>query len=78
MLGVMSGRLVRRAASIGLWVLDVGLLIFALDNFTHGKGALLLIGWVIVTPGAFWGMRRIDREGWNKWMDRLDRGDWWG
>jgi hypothetical protein len=74
----MSSRLLRRAASTALWVFDFGLLILAADNLVHGKGVLALIGWVIFTPIAFWGMRRIDRDGWDKEMDRLNRGEWWG
>jgi hypothetical protein len=58
--------------------LDAVLLVLALENLSHGKGALLLIGWVIFTPLAYWGMRRVDREWWDKEIDRLDRGDFWG
>ena len=61
-----------------LWAADFGLAILAADNLAHGRGILALIGWVIFTPIAYWGMRRIDREGWDKEQERLDRGDYWG
>jgi hypothetical protein len=74
----MNGRLLRPAARITLWVVWFGLAIAAADNFAHGNGVPWLIGWLIFTPVAWWGMRRVDREGWDKEMERLDRGSWWG
>jgi hypothetical protein len=65
----------RQTTSIALWVLDMVLLAWALKNVTDGKGVLLLIGWLIFTPLAFWCMRRVDRPGWDEWMSRRD---WWG
>jgi hypothetical protein len=34
----------------------------------------LVDGWLIIAL-SFWGMRRIDRGGWDAW---LNRDDWWG
>jgi hypothetical protein len=65
----------RRTISTALYILDMGLLIWALQNVIHGKGVLLLIGWLIFTPLAYWGMRRIDRAGWDKWLS--EDVDWW-
>jgi hypothetical protein len=75
---LMNGRLLRPTARIALWIVWFGLAISTADHLAHGNGGLLLVVWVIFTPVAFWGMRRIDREGWDKEMDRLDRGDFWG
>ena len=67
----------RRTLSTGLYVLDFGLLIWAAQNLTQGKGPLLLVGWLIFTPFAYWGMRRIDRAGWDEWLSSKDGGWWW-
>jgi hypothetical protein len=75
---VVIGQRLRRAGTIALWVADAGLLIYALDHLAHGGSVLPLIGWVVFTPIAYWGMRRIDREGWDKEQERLERGDFWG
>jgi hypothetical protein len=60
------GRWLRRAAALALWLADFGLLIYAADHLAHGGSFLPLIGWAVFTPLAYWGMRRIDREGWTR------------
>jgi hypothetical protein len=70
----------RRMLPTGLYVIDMGLLIWAVKNLSQGGGALLLVGWLIFTPLAVWGMRRIDRAGWDEWLRRTgstDDGWWW-
>jgi hypothetical protein len=68
----------RRAAALTLWSADFGLLIYAVDHLAHGGSVLPLLGAVVFTPIAYVGMRRIDREGWDKEQERLKRGDFWG
>lgn len=67
----------RRTISTVLYVLDMGLLIWAVQNLTQGKGVLLLVGWIVCTPLAYWGMRRIDRAGWDEQLNSKDTGWWW-
>jgi hypothetical protein len=75
---VVIGRRLRRATAIVLWLADFGLLTYALDHLARGGTVLPLIVCVVFTPFAYWGMRRIDREGWDKEQKRLERGDFWG
>jgi hypothetical protein len=63
---------------VGLWVLYVLLLAVALRGLYAGRIWVLLIAWVILTPLFLLASRLVDPEGWRKWRERVDRGDWWG
>jgi hypothetical protein len=70
---VPSHRLLRRTAFTIIWLVWFGLLIAAVD--TWGWWGFLVL---IALPFAYWGMRRVDPESWQKEQERLERGDWWG
>jgi hypothetical protein len=53
-----------------MWIVGFLLLIFGFDNLGRGKGPWLLIGAVAADALILLGMRRIDREGWDEWMNR--------
>jgi hypothetical protein len=66
------GRRVRRTAYVGIWVLNLGLLIAAVDNW-GGWGFLVAAAF----PFTWWIMRRIDSETWAKEQED-DSSNWWG